>query len=74
MIAVSFGVGYVNNFTPPAGISDAFATGNSGYPGCERANSDDLVQIHTLPANIPKLVRTRNFVNWRRSTYLSSAA
>ena len=25
-------------------------------------------QIHPFPATMPKLVRTRNFVNWRRWT------
>src|SRR5262245_18311822 len=48
------------------------AIGILGYPGGRR--NTDFAKIHRFPANIPKLVKVKNLLNWRRFTYRSSAA
>src|SRR5690349_13746791 len=67
----SSAVGYENVLTPPTGISPTAAIACVGYDDSRRSN--DRIRIHTLPANIARLVRVRNFVNCRLPTYRSSA-
>ena len=58
--------------TPPTGISSACAIVTRGYDSSRR--NQERTSIQTLPTNMPRLVRVRNFISWRRLTNRSRSS